>query len=837
MELKPGVKLGRYEILSRIGSGGMGQVWKARDTRLGRSVAVKISNSVFSGRFEREAQAISSLNHPNICTLYDVGPDYLVMELVEGETLSARLARGPLPVDLTMQYGAQIAAALTEAHSQRIVHRDLKPANIMLTRTGVKILDFGVAKMETAEATNTISGAVLGTPAYMAPEQIEGKPSDSRTDIFALGLVLYEMATGRRLSYRQPPRAEDLPAALAPIILRCLETDPAQRWDSARDVLEQLKLSNPQVPALAAHPVPRRTIVWLAGAATLGAGAWWLTKSIRNGSTPPAVSVVIPIPVGAATADPGRLLGPPVVAPDGNAVVVSLKTTQGDALFIRHLDSDQLVRLDGTEGASYPFWSPDSKHMGFFAGSQMKRLPASGGAPATICDAPAARGGAWGSRGTIIFGNGLGAIFNVSESGGKPAAATQLDKATGENSHRYPVFLPDGNRFLYFARTDNIEKRGIYMEALNRQHSRRRIIQADGQFALGRDPRSGRYSILTQQAGKIVAQPFDTGRGDLAGEPYTLLNRAGQVSVSDSGVLLVRPEKFDVSRLVWRDRAGREIGTLGSPNDYWGVALSPDDRFAAAVKHDYLSGQFTIWMAQLPQGLLEPFSSLTHAYAMAWSHDSMALYYCDFRQGKLFRRTVTVAGLEESVRQIRDVGNGSVLVRDISPDGRMGVFEISSVADRSEVAWIAMNSEQLHPTGATGRPGLLPRLSPDGTWLAQASSQTGNLEVYVCNFPDSTRRFRVSVNGGSAPEWRRDGKELFYVAADGTMMAVDISTGGDLRSSTPKPLFRTALRRGSDAPLYSVSGDGQRFLMIEGLDEPGTSNIEMVLNWTSLPVR
>ena len=359
-----------------------------------------------------------------------------------------------------------------------------------------------------------------------------------------------------------------------------------------------------------------------------------------------------PLPHGAAAADPGRLLGPAVVAPDGSAIIISLKTTEGTFLFIRRLDSNQLTRMEGTDDGSSPFWSPDSQHVAFFANSKLKRLPVVGGSATVLCDAPAGRGGSWGRDGVIIFGINMQALFQIRDSSTEAKPLTQLDKAAGENSHRSPVFLPDGNRFLYFSRTDDLEKRGIYLESLDHKQPRRRILIADGQFALGRDPESKTYYLLSQQGDKIAAQNFDLDRGELTGTSRILLDRAGTISVSDTGVLVIRTDVYQTLRLLWLDRTGHELGTLGTPNDYWSVNLSPDDRFALPVKHDSLSGQFKLWIASLSDGLLEPFSDSIHPSAPIWSRDSNTVYYTDFRQQKLIRRTVSPRGPEEVVMQM-----------------------------------------------------------------------------------------------------------------------------------------------------------------------------------------
>jgi serine/threonine protein kinase/Tol biopolymer transport system component len=847
-----GRTISHYQIVKKLGEGGMGVVYKAQDLKLRRPVALKFlaaSADEFRTRLLIEAEAAAALSHPNICTIYEVDDErlFLAMEFIDGETIAQKIKAGPLALDAAIEITMQAGNGLQAAHDKGIIHRDIKSSNLIMTHNGqIKILDFGLAL--TQEQTRiTGAGDVLGTPAYMSPEQASAKNVDHRTDIWSLGVVLYEMLSGQLPfrgekhaivvhsilnNYLQPLSSlrSGLPVEIDRIMGKALAKVPGERYQHASDLCADLRrLQLRGITGPERRPISRRTFVWASSAAAAGVAAVWAVRSRRVTPHQPAVNSVIPIPEGAAQADPGRLLGPPVVSPDGTTVVVSLKTDTGDYLFVRRLEVNKLVRLDASKGASYPFWSPDSKHIAFFADGKLRRMPAVGGTPVVVCDAPQNRGGAWARTGVMIFGINGKALFRVPDSGGEPEEITKLDASAGENSHRYPVFLPDGNRFLYFARTNNLDKRGIYLESVDRKQSRRRILVADGQFAIGLDPSSRNYYLLSQQAGKIVAQPFDIDRSELVGQPVALLDRAGQVSVSDTGVLVLRPEHQDLSRLVWRDRSGTDIGNIGEPTDYWAVALSHDDQFAAAVKHDYLSGQFVIWMAPVQRGLLEPFSTSQHASSPVWSQDSRTLYYTDNQERKILRRAVLPKGEEEVVVSV----NVPLQTRDVSPDQQYIAAELTTQGNQVAVSWSKLDQIGWTNVG-TGPLGLHPHFSPDGKWLAFGSVESGNPEIYVINFPGGTGRVRVSAAGGSLPRWRRDGKELFYLAPDGSLMSVEIRPDTEFRFSPPKPLFHTSLRRGSDGPLYDVTGDGERFLMISGLDTLGESNIDMTLNWPSL---
>jgi len=868
--LQPGSTVGAYEVVSLLGLGGMGEVYRARDVRLNRDVAIKVLPEIFAvdasrvARFEREAQLLASLNHPHIAAIYGVettvpGTPALILELVEGATLADRLSAGAMPWRMALGFGVQIAGAMEAAHARGVVHRDLKPANIKITNDGqVKVLDFGIAKVIASEdvdpidpaasnattVTGTMRGEIVGTPAYMSPEQARGEPVDKRADIWAFGCVLYEMFTGRaafsadtrsetivRVLGHQPDWTrlpESTPALVRHVLQRCLEKDANRRLHDIADARVDLEdaLANKTAVAVDIRRPRRYALAALAATAAVAAIVAVAVALWPRASAPASVNVKIPIPSGSATADPGRLLGPPVVSPDGSTVVVSLSVGKQSGLFVRRLDSDRLVPLDGTPGAAYPFWSPDSKTIAFFADGKLKTVPAAGGTAITQCSAPEERGGAWSRQGTIILGINFRGIFRCDQQSGEPVEITRLDASLGENSHRYPVFLPDGNRFLYYARANDLEKRAVYLTSLDRPDSRTRVIVADGQFAIGRDPWSLNYYLLSQQAGRIIAQQFDVTAGTPLGDPVPLLDRGGQVSVSDNGTLVLRPEAQDRSRLVWFDRNGRETAVVGTPTDYWQVALSPDDTRIAAVKHDYLSGAFAVWATMSEHGQLEPVSDHNRALAPMWSADGNALFYT-VPPREIMRRTLLPRGKEEIVEQI----TAAYHLRDMSQAGVIAAEKWDAgLNQRISIEWRS-NDRQWTAFAGDGAHNVQPQFSPDGKWLAYTSDRSGAEEVYVGAFPDGPTH-RISRSGGREPHWRGDGRELFFLGADRSFYAVDLSNG--FIDVVPAALFRAAARRGSEGPLFDVTRDGQRFIAIVGEDLESPDSIDLVLNWPSL---
>ena len=877
MSLDRGTKLGPYEILEPIGAGGMGEVYRARDSRLDRTVAIKVLPANLAGnadlrkRLEREARAVSSLSHPHISTLHDVGRenglDFLVMEYLEGETLAARLAKGPLEAREVLRRGVQIADALDHAHRKGVLHRDLKPANIMMTKTGIKLLDFGLAKIEgrpalgdetvAISASLTEKGAVLGTFQYMSPEQLEGQESDARSDIFAFGAVLYEMITGKRafegktrasviavVMGRDPPPVSSIqptaPPALDRVIQRCLAKDPDRRWQTARDLMLELQWiadagSQMGVPGPAAAGKKSRGVRWKVAAVTLalisvailallaGAG-WFRARSVEPG----AARFLVALPEGVTIA-PGPYAPQLAISPDGRQLVVAAQEAGGARLlWVRPLDSFSALRLEKTEGATFPFWSPDGQFIGFFADNKLKKIPASGGSPQTICDAGRGDGAAWSPDGEIVFSPEQGnALQRVRPGGGAPIPATTLDKSRGEVSHSWPQFLPDGKHFIYFALGQDPAKTGIYVQELG---------SAARTFLLTNATRAAYAStyLLFSRDGALLAQPLDLKRLAVQGEPALVAegvntneaNGRAAFAVSESGVLAYRGGLLSIRRqLAWYDRQGQRLATLGEPAVYRGVALSPDEKSVAMARSDP-KGSFNVWVIDLASGIPKrlTFDSPGTDTSPIWSPDSQRIIFG--RRGGI-SEVVLVSGITGILYD----GEAQPSPESLSPDGQFLIFRDFNTRFISLLP-LAGERKPRHvldtPFTKTGF-----CFSPDGRWIAYESSESGRAEVQVASFPGFGDRRIVSLNGGVAPRWRKDGRELFFWSGTGTLMSAEVRTGSKFEIGIPKPIFRisgSALLPSFATRVFDVTGDGRKFLLNEAL--PGTNDpISVVLNW------
>ena len=882
MTLAAGARLGPYEILSALGAGGMGEVYKARDTRLDRTVAIKVLPSHLSSseevrqRFEREAKTISQLSHPYICALYDVGNhdgvEYLVMELLEGETLADRLARGPLSPEYTLRYGIEIADALDEAHRRGVVHRDLKPGNVMLTKAGVKLLDFGLAKAiapavppaavtsfptEAARSNLTKEGTIAGTLQYMAPEQLEGKKADPRTDIFSLGVVLYEMATGKKAFSGTSPAslissimtAEPqpisvvqpmTPPALDHVVKTCLAKAPDDRWQSARDVACELKwVSGGSQAGPSVRLSSHQKLAWVLAGVFLLAALVLAVIHFRQGRIDARPTRFLVFPPEQTTIAFGPSAPQVAVSPDGHYLVLAATTSdQRTHLWIRPLGSLAVQKLAGTEEASFPFWSPDSRSIGFFAQGKLKKIDVSGGPPQTLCDAPSGNGGAWSRDGVIVFApNREAALTRVSATGGPPASVTELDRQRKETAHYWPQFLPDGRHFLYLALSGQRENRGIYVRSLDSGEARH-ILRTDARAAY--TPPG--YLLFLQQ-GTLMAQRFDPDRLSLAGEPvriaeevaYNPSNGRDTFTVSENGVLAYRTGGvggLPASELVWFDRAGKRIGTADGAGLYMRPALSPDGKRVAVQRRDPQTGADDIWLVDLARSTVSrlTFGSFNQTHPV-WSPDGGRIVFASDRDGtsNLYQKISSGAGSEERLL----ASDTAKFSTDWSPDGRFIAYENQDPKTGTDL-WVLplFGDRKPIPFLRTEFNEGLGQFSPDVRWMAYSSDESGRREVYVQAFPTPSDKWQISTAGGSYPRWRRDGKEIFYIGADRKLMAVAIQADSTLQAGQPQALFEPRVF-GAPVINYTVSADGQRFLVNTPAEGSNSAPVTVVLNWTS----
>jgi Tol biopolymer transport system component len=881
--LSAGTRLGPYEILSPLGAGGMGEVYRARDTRLERTVAVKVLPSHLSSsaetrqRFEREAKTISQLSHPHICALYDVGQEgeteYLVMEYLEGETLTDRLGKGPLPLEQTLRYGTEIADALDKAHRQGIVHRDLKPANVMLTKSGVKLLDFGLAKAIapvapagslTALPTQqglTQEGTILGTFQYMAPEQLEGKEADGRTDIFALGAVLYEMATGRKafsgatqaslitaIMSAEPAAISTLqpmtPPALDRVVKTCLAKDPEDRWQSAHDVGRELKWiaegSAAGIAAPAAVTVKRKIrecLAWALAALGLALATWVGIDHLRRGSRPASlVRALLPLPEK-------MFLGQVALSPDGARLAFTAASFGGSgALFVRRLDGSSSQAVTGGENAWLPFWSPDGRRIGFFSEGKLKRVDVSEGSVLTVCDAEYGAGGTWNRDGTIVFApTRTSALYRVSAAGGSPVPVTKLDASRHETAHRYPWFLPDGRHFLYMAgdmnATPGDPANSIRVGSLDGKTDKKVVpLASAASYAGGR--------LFYVRDGTLLAQEFDDSKLEGKGEPIPIVQRLGlygfaflwPFSVSESGVVVAAPFFQSPSRLVWLDRSGKEIGSVGETGLVARPRLSPDGRRVAADVSDPGRDASDIWIYDAAGGAGTKFVFGAHEDSAIWAPDGAHLAFDSDRRARGGHGDLWTKPLDGGKEEILSESPDDRVAEDWSRDGRFVSFHVLQVRGRRNTQlWIldTAGERRASPFAADAEWQGNSRFSADGRWIAYDCDESGRAEVYVRAFPGPGGKWQVSTTGGAFPVWRRDGRELFYISSDSKLMAVPVGADGSFKAGNPAPLFAVHPGTGFGTP-YDVSSDGQRFLVDTTLADQGSPPLEVVVNWTAL---
>jgi serine/threonine protein kinase/Tol biopolymer transport system component len=912
MTLEAGSELSNYRIADSLGEGGMGQVWRAADTKLGREVALKVLPEEFAkdpermARFEREAKVLASLNHPNIATLYgletvdsgtdarsevDSGPGprasspvtFLAMELVEGEDLSERIKRGPAPVEEAVSIALQIAEALEAAHEQGIVHRDLKPANIKLRPDGtVKVLDFGLAKAWDAESGDssismsptltahaTAAGLIIGTAAYMSPEQAAGIAADRRADIWAFGVVLWEMLTGHKLFEGETVShvlasvlkdevdlgalPAETPTRLRKLIERCLKKKPKDRLQAigeARILLEEYRAdpeafdSPSTIPAstVASKPGWLRALPWaVAAAAFLAATVFGARALTVSGAAESTIRFQVPPPDGRGYQLDSVRPGAVVVSPDGQSLAFSAWDGDGQVrLFVRDLDEVTPRVLAGTEQAQYPFWSPDSKSLGFFADGKLKKVSASGGQPLTLCDAPDGKGGAWSADGVILFApQATVPIQRVSQLGGEPVDVTTFSEERGDESHRHPRFLPDGKHFLYLAR---------FAQGYDEGHA---IIAAslDGgeQKVVVRSPAAAEYAsghLLFLRERTLMAQPFDPDRLELSGEPFPVADTVVLISTgtaqavfsaSQTGVLAFQGGTLSADLVLrWRGRDGSNLETIGEPARFTDdVRLSPTEETALVqIRADEGSNR-DLWVVELERNLRTRFTFYPDG-------DDSPIFSPD-GQTVLWEATDEKERMTLQRKSIGGSGDGEVLAEfdketwpvSWHPSGEIALLvqQISLAPNNIDIlSWQIGEDNEPQPWLATDFIEYDANFSPDGRWVVYGSNESGEWEVYVAPYPGPGRKWQVSVGGGGWPAWRGDGEEILYISAAGEIMGVAVEQrGSGLVFDQPEMLFEH--RFTSTGPGFDVTADGERFLVVEPAENVPPEPVTVVVNW------
>ncbi len=896
-----GYSLNHYQILAVLGAGGMGKVYRARDTRLDRAVAIKVLPASFTSdpdrlrRFEVEAKATGALNHANILTIHDTGTHqgtpYIVTELLEGTELRALLNDGPLPLRQALDYARQIAEGLAAAHEKGITHRDLKPANLFVTTEGrVKILDFGLAKLKpiklvgSAEAETmmqppqTEPGAVMGTVGYMSPEQVRGQAADHRSDIFAFGIIFYEMLTGRR-AFQGETFAEvmaaivkedpleistanhQIPPQLAHVARHCLEKRPERRFQTASDLgfaLEALSGFSDSQPQLALRAMPesesektgaaflkrerqRERLMWLAVSLLLATALISTMLFLRKPSPDSRVTrLSIPLPK-----DTGMLssLAPDLaLSPDGGRLVFSANTGKTRQLWLRALDSFTTQPLAGTDGADSPFWSPDGRYIAFFADNKLKKIDTRSSVIEIICPAGAGRGGDWNQNGVILFCAGDGtALSRVSAAGGKPEVVTELDAARGETNHDYPSFLPDGQHFLFhlFGKDNH----GIYVGSLkSKDHKMLIPLSPDSANATravwsASDSRAG-FIVYALNRNTLLARAFDPDRLELTGEPFRIADNVivsltgnarftTAVNGTNSILAYLQNKEMDVAQLTWCDRSGKRLGEAGPAEPWTNFALSPDDAAVALIRSEP-SRLNSLWQLNLAQGTTTRVVTDTDStnFFPVWSPDGEQLAFASARNSalNLFLKRTNGNAPEERLLETRF----QTYPLSWSPDGKFLIYAMGDPQTRTDIWALPLTGERKpQPLLQTKSDERGAKVSPDGNWLAYVSDETGVAEVYVTTFPQPGRAWRISKSGGNNPAWRADGKELFYLSGK-QLMAASVNNGGaEFQASAPHSLFEI------EGTNYAPSKDGQRFLTSVVTEPAHTPPINVALSWTA----
>lgn len=890
MGLAPATRLGPYEILAPLGVGGMGEVYRARDTRLERTVAIKIlpshlsSDPVHKQRFEREAKTVSSLNHPHICTLHDIGSQdgvaYLVMECLEGETLAKRLEKGPLPLEQVLKLGAQIANALDKAHQAGIVHRDLKPGNIMLTATGAKLLDFGLAKPAAAVTEMTLTGAtqttpvtqegtIVGTFQYMSPEQIEGKELDGRSDIFSLGAVLYEMLTGQKafqgksqlsvasaILEKEPAPVSSIkpltPLGLDYSIKKCLAKQPDARWQSASDLGSQLQWiseggSQADAPGVSRAGPSRRELVLLTGGALLLAVCIvtlpFAVSHWRDNSSPsPTIRFAVHPP------EKQPFESDIAVSPDGRSLAFVTSASDTMRIWIRPLDAVEAHPLAGTENGHLPFWSPDGRYLAFFADAKLKKIEIATGTVETLCDALDPRGGTWSRTGVILFAPKFNVgLFEVSAEGGEPKPISTVNYKSGELSHRWPHFLPDGRHYIYFSYHQTLLRKPIMVASLDSREQKQILESASMvQYA-------GPGYLVYVRERTLVAQRFDSTKLQVEGNALPLaegVEAEGEVgfatglsafSVGESGVLAYRTGTDVTSQLTWYDRRGSIIGKVGGLGTQSEPSISPDGK-SIAVSRQNSGGPRSIWIYDIARDTQTrlTFESGADDGTPVWTADGKKIVFASTRGGAsdLYWKASNGVSQEEMLY----TSEHNKLPDDVSRDGRYLIFEQDNPQRGHYELWILplTGDRKPWPYLQTGFDVNRAVFSPDGRWVAYAatyqSTESVRSEIFVQSFPETGAQFQISNGGGDLPVWRRDGKEILYVTPDSKIMSVPIEAGSAFKAGIPQTMFQMSLRdfttAGSRTQL-GIAVEGQKILVNARKDESAKTPIIIVANWNA----
>ena len=881
MTITAATRLGPYEIIAPLGAGGMGEVYRARDTRLGRDVAIKVLPPSFSAdtdrlhRFEQEACAAGALNHPNILVIHHIdtyeGSPYIVSELLEGETLRHRLSGAKLAQRRVIDYACQIAHGLAAAHEKGIVHRDLKPDNIFLTKDErVKILDFGLAKLTQPDGSqsqteiptrrvDTNPGVLMGTVGYMSPEQVRGKSVDHRSDIFSFGTILYEMLSGHRafqgesaadtmsaILKEDPPELSDTNKSISPALERlvnhCLEKNPEARFHSARDLafaLEALSGSSPtsaQTTAIASFTprrMTRRELILASVAAVAVLAAVVMTALYFRRAPTEAHAVRFPI-------NPPEKTGfnSFAISPDGlRLAFVATDASGKNLLWVRPLDSINAQQLPGTEEATSPFWSPDSRFIGFFTAGKLKKIEVTSGTVQTLCNAVVPRGGTWSRDGVIVFApTPNDPLYQVSVAGGEPTPLTKLDPSRQEASHRWPYFLPDGRHLLY-SLSGGPQSQGIYVTSLDGKDSRRLINVGNSIVAFA----SPGYLLFRREA-TLMAQAFDPDKLYLSGEPFPVAEQVGYdvasfqsfFSVSQTGVLVYSSGSTGKTQLTWIDRAGKEVGLVDQPRSFVRPSLSPDGKRVVVDGVD-LQANRDVWIIELASGNQTRFTfdPGTDIFPI-WSPDGSRIVFASDREGprNLYQKSASGAGKEELLLKT----GLNTFPMDWSADGKFILYIVSDPKTKLDT-WVLplFGDQKPFPFLQTEANERNARFSPNGRWLAYTSDESGINQIYALSFPDPGGKRQVSTNGGYHVAWRRDGKEFFYISSDKKMMAVDVETDGPtFEVGTPKALFEVRVPSFNSAQAqFAVAQDGQKFLVANTAGEITSAPINVVLNWTA----